>query len=637
MHLKQEQIKGIAIVLIVIGLAVSFVFDFYRIQAEKQDDTVEILVDYEQLKILADINQIPLQTVAKKFKESGATGVVIREKTLAELESSGDILVLKGNELSFQQSVNGEFLPGFLPEKERTYLVIPEEKLFEEIVQQLKTKKSMAINGQYEGMKLMSLVLSPEEYEKMGIGFPREDMQKLKDAGLTIIPRLRTWGKADQKALEAMTQALEGIPGISMITFNDAGLPGNLGYLANQLEDLKVPVGIFEFYSQSGLNKLALLMRKNAVRIHCISENELNKYNETWAIERFNLAVSERNIRAVYVRVFGMKHPENALEKGLNFITRVKENIRAEGFNIGSVRGLPSIPYSRFLILAVGLGVLGGGLLFLNRFLLPKWTALLGLVGLLGWAGLLYIEPLLARKFFALLAVIIFPVVAVITVVKEEKRTVKGAVAALLKMVGISIIGALIMTGLLADKSFMLKLDQFSGVKVAHMVPLLIIPLYFFFKKNGKNMVEKVRDVLKTPFLVWYALVGLFLLVVLVIYILRTGNEAGVLVSSWENRLRELLDTLLLVRPRTKEFLIGHPVMLFILYYGYTHKKWPLLILGTIGQISLVNTYAHIHTPLVISLLRSFHGLWLGILVGLLLIVVVRVATAWLAGRLSDE
>ena len=36
------------------------------------------------------------------------------------------------------------------------------------------------------------------------------------------------------------------------------------------------------------------------------------------------------------------------------------------------------------------------------------------------------------------------------------------------------------MVGLLADKLFMLKLDQFAGVKIAHIIPLGLIPVLIF-------------------------------------------------------------------------------------------------------------------------------------------------------------
>ncbi|HHY05997.1 MAG TPA: hypothetical protein GX532_03330, partial [Clostridia bacterium] len=43
----------------------------------------------------------------------------------------------------------------------------------------------------------------------------------------------------------------------------------------------------------------------------------------------------------------------------------------------------------------------------------------------------------------------------------------------------------------------------------------------------------------------------------------------------------------------------------------------------------------HLHTPLGISFLRTVHGLWLGILLGLLLLLVVKFATAVVIRRLN--
>jgi len=94
-----------------------------------------------------------------------------------------------------------------------------------------------------------------------------------------------------------------------------------------------------------------------------------------------------------------------------------------------------------------------------------------------------------------------------------------------------------------------------------------------------------------------------------------------------------LLDNLLGVRPRTKEFLLGHPLLLLLFYLGFRDNRFqPLLLAGVIGQVSLVNTYAHIHTPLLVSLLRSFNGLWLGIIGGLVLIVMWK-----LGARLAEK
>lgn len=635
MFLKRKHLQRVGIACLILSLFVSLYLGVHRWQAEKEYNTVEILLDYDQLKTLAVAHQLPFSTLATQFREAGATGVVVRERTLADLDAQGELLVLRGSEIAFQQSLNPEFLPGFTPLPENTYLFIPAKELFAETYQNLVQKKDGVEVIEAGAWQAISLHLSGAEWEKLGVGFPRPDLQEIKNGGLTIVPRIRSWSRVSQDSLDILTAAWGDLPGLSMLTFNDDIIPGEVGYLGHKLKELQVPLGIFEFYAQQGLPNLARSLEKNAVRIHCINENEMKKSNEKEALERFNLAVSERNIRALYVRLFGLEHPATALENGLAFIGKIKANIEAKGLVVGPVKSLASIPYSRLLVFVVGLGVLGGGVLFLNYFFAPQWTALLSLGGLLGWAGLLYLRPLLARKAFALLAVIIFPMLAVMALVRKEKRTVGGAVKALLLMTGISFWGAILLTGLLADKSFMLKLEQFSGVKLAHLVPLVVLPLYFFFKDSDQKPFSKMREVLQTPFLVWHVVAGAFFLVIVAIYLLRTGNSVPGLVSAWEIKLREFLSFWLYVRPRTKEFLIGYPLMLLLLYFGYAHQKLPLLFLGIIGQISVVNTYAHLHTPLGISFLRTVHGLWLGILLGLLLLLVVKFATAVVIRRLN--
>jgi hypothetical protein len=56
----------------------------------------------------------------------------------------------------------------------------------------------------------------------------------------------------------------------------------------------------------------------------------------------------------------------------------------------------------------------------------------------------------------------------------------------------------------------------------------------------------------------------------------------------------------------------------------------PLAIVGSIGQVSMVNSFCHLHTPLLMTVTRTFNGLWLGVLFGLLLTWLVR---RWLPTR----
>ena len=117
----------------------------------------------------------------------------------------------------------------------------------------------------------------------------------------------------------------------------------------------------------------------------------------------------------------------------------------------------------------------------------------------------------------------------------------------------------------------------------------------------------------------WHAALLILCAGVLALLVLRTGHETGLGVSGLELQFRSVLNRVFGVRPRSKEVLIGHPLLLLGLARAAGGKnvgRWLLLSLGTIGQVSLVNTFTHIHTPVLISVARTLHGLWFGALVG---------------------
>jgi len=633
----KKHIDKIALALIVVSLLASFFLNYHRLEAENNYRSVEVLIDFNELNALATANDVPLDTLSARFKEAGATGVLMKERTLDELKTDGYIVILKGSELILYQQAAGDLFPGIQPVNQDTYILTYDKSVYETVKTGLEMINKRLGVWQSKEVYLIGVSLTQKELEKLGMGFLPKDLSAVHRGGLSIVPRIRDGSRASEQEIALLAQSLRAMPGLSMISFHDPVIPGsgNIPLLAQELKKLDVPVGMFEFFPQAGLNTLARLLEKNVVRIHAISENDMTRYNEALAIERFNLAAAERNIRTLYVRFFGMDHPAHVLDRALQYVSDIKANLEKEGLVTGQAAPLLGIPYSRLIVFAVGLGVIAGGVLILNALLAVRWTLLLSALGVFGWAAGLLLEPLLARKGFALLAVIIFPVIGITALLREESRSLKEAIAALLQMSAVSLAGAVIMTGLLADKSFMLTLDIFSGVKLAHLAPLVLIPLYFIVK--GAKPVERVKEILDYPVLNKHVAAGIVIAAALVVYIIRTGNEAPQLVTSWETTLRSLLDRWLGVRPRTKEFLLGHPAMLVLLYYGYDLRKIGLLLFGIIGQVSLVNTYAHIHTPLLVSLTRSFHGLWIGILAGVIIILAVNSSTRLLGRRLAGE
>ncbi len=108
-------------------------------------------------------------------------------------------------------------------------------------------------------------------------------------------------------------------------------------------------------------------------------------------------------------------------------------------------------------------------------------------------------------------------------------------------------------------------------------------------------------------------------------YMTRTGNAGQV--SGLELQFRSILENTFGVRPRTKEFLLGHPLF-FVGIFLALRYRWAmvLLIAGTIAQLSMVDTFAHIHTPFLLSLIRIFLGLGIGVLIALAIIAVWQIA-----------
>jgi hypothetical protein len=198
----------------------------------------------------------------------------------------------------------------------------------------------------------------------------------------------------------------------------------------------------------------------------------------------------------------------------------------------------------------------------------------------------------------------------------------------------VTALGIVAVVGLLADRLYLLKVDSFIGIKVAQLIPVLLAAIIVTlnlrastnrpFEQAVGNAHGTLTRLAASPVLIWQVAAALVVLVVLALLVLRSGNDPGVGVSGLELKIRSLLDRLLYSRPRFKEFLIGHPALILALLFA-SRRNFPPLVLtglflvGAIGQASFLNTFCHIHTPLLISLARALLGVFIGVIIGLVL------------------
>jgi NAD/NADP transhydrogenase beta subunit len=96
----------------------------------------------------------------------------------------------------------------------------------------------------------------------------------------------------------------------------------------------------------------------------------------------------------------------------------------------------------------------------------------------------------------------------------------------------------------------------------------------------------------------------------------RTGHEGTLQPMEIEMIIRNILEEKLLVRPRTKEFTVAFPALVLVAYLASLRFKSLVFISGlaaVIGQTSIVNTFSHLRTPVVVSIIRTLSSLAAGI------------------------
>ncbi|MEW5920165.1 MAG: DUF5693 family protein [Bacillota bacterium] len=657
------------VVIIAIALVTAFPQAAARHRAEQSNKTVQLLLPYGELLEKVQLQgggAFTAEEALRAFAEAGIGGLLFREQSVLDLQNLGELRSFEGAELLAAYrggraggwvtdlGGSGELLPG------RFYLEIYEKDTWQRALYYLSHKyKNVAVHREAAGAGhpgVLSLPGNALRWEHEGLGFPTAAVEAAAAQGFTIYLQFAFWPGANAESIAAMLQPLRELPSVGGFLFRDAmlpGVPGSTARMAAELKELAVPLVTIEFFDRQApnLNRLARSLEdKELLRLHAITQKEMEELSLQRITARFSLAAAERNNRLLLLRFGnGALLGTPWLEYNRHVYETVGEKIHASGFTLGPPLPYTALPFSRISVLLLGAGVLAAAVLLLRRLLVPPAPALAA-----GTAALLLLAALLAaggkiggfdsieltRKGLALGAALVFPTLGVLTARSylggRAARTLGGALCAFALSSAVSLVGGFLLAALLSDLLYMVKLDQFSGVKAALTLPLFFLLLYYAFAGQAEEEIaqERLPDSLPVlwkrfckflgqPVVVGTVLAALVLAALAYIYISRAGNES-LFVSDTELRLRLLLNDFLPVRPRTKEFLIGHPLMLLALYFGIRFRGGPVLLaLGAIGQVSLVNSFAHLHTPLMVTLSRTLWGLGLGLLIGLVLLVLL--------------
>jgi hypothetical protein len=643
---------------VIAALLISSPLAFSRVKMETSSNAVEIVFDYRDLTEVSGFKSNPetfLESELQKLKASGIQSMAVYESTLDELKTSRRLQLYTATEYALLTG-NSK-----LTTDNSTYLLFSnseaKEKLLPLIEQTFKQRLKVNLRPwSYNNQEGLIIEMPIEEATMKPMMPDPMSMDKLQRHGFQLVVRLSNrihpYSQAfiDQMLGELAKRGVRTIifDGTAVTGYDEkpkedkiettAALMKRHGIQAAVIE----PVNIKE--PQLGFGKLAHHLDYRIVRLHSISEKDANLDPERIA-DKLELAVKDRNIRMLFLNTrvgrdldkgFMNDYLEN-IYTALNGPEGAIERIQSNGFTFGIAEAFKPSPVSGMLKLPAILGGIALIALMIGLFL-PGLRLLSFAIGVVGMAGLLVVTSTLAQQVLALGVGVSAATIAIIIATRDTDRLRDNAsngksgfgsvLGLFFKAVAISLIGAGLIIELLSNMSYILLLQQFRGVNVLAFAPVLLAAVYIFVFREAsslKGVFLNVRRLLSAHISILWVVCAAVLGAAGWYYLSRTGNEGQAL--DMERVFRALLEETMGVRPRTKEFLIAHPLLIVGLYYAlrYRHAAY-LLIAGAIGQASMIGTFTHLHTPLEISVIRSGYGIVLGILLGIIYIILIKLA-----------
>jgi len=646
------------IVLGLVGLLASVVVLSLRWPMESAYRDVEIVLDGPDWETMAVREGKDPPVVFAQARAHGATAVAVYERTLKRMAASGEVSYRSGGQVvsdaragltasAFRNLLaTGAVRPGDV------YIVAPPEMLgflttaFTELTGASRVRRlpdALAVAG------------SIDDLEEAPLGYLREDVSRFTRIGLRPVLRLRNYTGLTAVGLRAKMARLEQLGTGYPVVFEQTEVLGYEGLLeetAAGLRAARFPYARIEVFSerrkQRGEDRLTALMRPHVIRLFSLTADELAAQTPDAARDRFVRAARERNIRILYLRPIPPTAGVVGSDGNMLFLNRLTADLAHVGLIPGPARALPEIHIPQLLmpvVILAALAAMTGALALIGRAIgVPvsshaAWV-LVGVGVIITGATIGTGAFVFWRKFVALGTACAVPVLAIVlTMPRRDQHPVVGALRALWMASAISFAGGLAVGALLTGWPFMMAADVFVGVKVAHVLPAVLVAVILATAErppqHWREGVAQLWAWSSRPLLVRYAIGALVVGVAAIILLARSGNF-GLPVSSIEERLRSFAETLLVARPRTKEYLLGHPAL--VLAFGAAVMRWrwgviPLAAVGAIGQAGIINNFSHIHTPLLYAMWRTANALVLGSLLGVLFLIVLLRVVAVLTPR----
>jgi len=479
-------IKENKILLIIITFAVmiSFITIGGRISVESRNKTYDIVLDYNEVKAMADQSDQDISWWLNEFKKMGITKVGLAEENMVSLMEDTNLpinatvldIIMKDadwesnypadfiNELSeigfdkydvLIEAASTEAL-GFVAEgiRERyqpnNYFIKETDNggyivLNGTAKQTLYTEKYKYMSSVKKGFVEKDEIVS-SKLMYINYGLLPSKVQVVEDAGMDIIPRTASYeGWNDTKYAKAVISSygkLDKVPeymivgGESVIGYDD-GIDTARDYVKKN----HITIGLIENTTQLqnilqyGVNDIVKSTGYDAVRIFSVwdyIQNRYQYYGYEGAKEIENTlfrAVVERNVRLIYfkpIKEFKDQHVYvTDLDEYKTMFSNLESRLDEHNIEFGSKASvMDQYQVSIWSKIAMALGCVAAAILLIRAILPISRRFKIGLLalGALGAAGAYTVMPGYAELITSFAAAVIFPCVATLFIVRQSKE-----------------------------------------------------------------------------------------------------------------------------------------------------------------------------------------------------------------------
>ncbi|MGE6602532.1 DUF5693 family protein [Lysinibacillus fusiformis] len=632
---KQKWLWGIIVLLLV----VSSTGIMMRWNAEQSNDSYEIVIPFDEIQTADKNSDLTMDEILSSLKEAGLTTVSLEPLTLKEMEKQNLITVYKENDLAAQLLFT-PYKDAVDRSKSGYYIRVPENADYQKLIKNSVEPEEVQIGEE----AFYFLPTSNHNFDlKTPIGYDQPAMDVISKHGLGYVFKVENADNevANDKLVNQLLALKDGSSGRLLGQGDEAiGFGQEDGHqLVEKLSDAGYYFYTIESNPLKGESKIAQLTDYKMIRLHSININRQTKLKLNESIDRTTRAVKERNIRSIFYHIKTTGNAKENVEQTIDYLNGVHDAM-PDHFQPGEPKLFDKVAVPAWVTAAV---LLAGILFTFIVSELVKWMPLrFAAAGFMTVLAIAYfiLKSTLFLQAFALIIAVLAPTYAVIKSAQGSTKMSKILVQ-YLKAVAISLIGIVIVIGLLNGNAFMTGFATFKGVKLVYLIPIMGVLLFTLIEinrladQNIKKSLSNTVTLLNKELKYWHVLLLIVVAGIGLFYISRTGNSGSV--SDLELAFRQWLENTLYVRPRTKEFLIGFPFFVLALYVMGINRKWGsiLLVPGVIGFLSIVNTFTHLHIPVAVSVLRTLYSVSLGFVIGLVFILIFKVGYRWVSKAIA--